>query len=501
VAFSNNPQFSTYKQEVLEFDATPFYRSGDLSIQRDSQIINMYYDRISEENKQRNVILKKRPGLTTTTYNLTKSSASDVLRGSYYDVDQNTWYWAVNDKVYSISPDVGTSVRTVATLAGSSGYVGFCPFLKSDGTRYVIFTDGTDLWVDDYATTTCTEVTDVDLPSPHQPYPIYLNGYLFLIKSGTSQIWNSANDDPFAWTADSFIDAEINSDRALVLAKAKNYLICMGTNSVEYFWDAGVAPPSSPLERNDSPVRQVGYISGFSQIGDTTYFVGQDEKQSISVYAVNSFKIEPISNNVVDRTLQPFSSTQNTKGDMPLNKNGYAISIDGHDFYVLVTGQTTWVYDIKDKFWYEWKGSDNTGLKIEGVFNMFNGGCYLAISGQTFVSILSQKIYQDFGTNFTCQYTTEDYNAGTMNWKVLNKAQLVCSKHLSTGTSLALLLYSPDDWSPDGVSGTRNINVFSNSPYTTKFGRFRNMSFRIQYTDNYPFFMSKLILDMNIMGV
>jgi hypothetical protein len=236
-------------------------------------------------------------------------------------------------------------------------------------------------------------------------------------------------------------------------------------------------------------------------IGDTTYFVGQDEKQTVSVFAINSFKIEPISNSVVDRTLQPYVSTSNTKSNVYLDKDGFSISVDGHNFYVLVTNQTTWLYDIEEKIWYEWRGSDNTNLKIEAVFSMYNGGSYVAIGGQTYVSALGQKTYQDFGANFTCQYTTEAFDAGTMNWKVLNKLWLDCSSHASIGTSNATIEYSPDDWDPAGASGTRTINVFSSSPFTTKLGRFRTMSFRVKYADNYPFFMSQFILDLNVMGV
>jgi len=500
MAFSNNPQYSTYKQEVIKFDATPLYRVGDLSIQRDSQIINMYYERVSQENKTREVYLKKRPGLTTTTYSLSKDTAADILRGSYYDANENTWYWAVNDNVYSVSPDVGITVRTVTTLATSSGKVGFCPFIKADGTRYIVISDGTDLWVDNYAITTCTEVIDPDLPTPHQPCPIYLNGYIFLIKTDTGDIYNSVNDDPTSWEPDEFIQAEIYSDYALKLIKAKNYLVVLGKASVEYFWDAGNAT-GSPLSRNDSPVRQVGYVSGLCTVGDTTFFVGQEQGQGLTVFSVNSFKIESISNSVVDRTLQPFNSTQNTKGDATNDRDGYCVSIDGRTFYVLVTGQTTWFYDINEKLWYEWKGSDGEGLDIEGVFTMFNGGCYVAIAGQTTMSMLSQKVYQDFGSNFTCQYGTEDFTGDTLNWKVLNKIYLSCSKYLSTGTSNAIIDYSIDDWSPDGVVGTRTINVFSNSPFASRLGKFRNISFRITYADNYPFFMSQLILDLNVMGI
>jgi len=497
LAYSNNPQFSTYKQETIKFDATPFYRIGELA-ERDAQIVNMYYDRVSEENKERETILKKRPGLTATTYSLSKSAASSRLRGSFYDTDQNTWYWAVNNKVYSVSPDVGTTVRTVTTLAGSTGYVGFCSFLKSDGTRYVVFSDGAELWVDNYAATTCVLAT-AGYPTPHHPCPTYLNGYIFLIEEDTSNIWNSDNDDPTAWTAGSFITAEIHSDKALRLLKAKNYLICLGVESSEYFWDAGNTG-GSPLERNDSPVRSVGFVSNLCTIGDTTFFVGQDGKQGLAVFEVNSFKIEPVSNPVVNRSLQPYTYTQNDKSQAALDHDGFSIAMDGHTFYVLVTETTTWLYDIDTKIWYEWRGSDNTGLKVEAAFTMFNGGCYVAIEDQTTLSMFSQTKYQDFGTNFTCQYTTEDYTSGTMNWKVINRAHLVCSRHLNSTTSSATLQYSPDDWSPSGVVGTRQIDVFSNSPFATRLGRYRNISFRIKYADNYPFFMSQLILDMNVMG-
>ena len=478
------------------FDGTPLFRSGDLSVNRDLQIVNMYYDRVSQENKTKETRMRKRPGLAVTTYSLSKAAAANTLRGSFYDVDQNAFYWAVNDKVYAILPDVGITVRTVTTLATSSGYVGFCSFLKGDGTRYVLITDGTDLWVDNFAMTTCTEVTAPDLPSPHQPYPVYLNGYVFLIESNSGNIWNSDNDDPFAWTAGQFIAAEISSDYALRLLKAKNYLVCLGYNSAEYFWDAA-NESGSPLSRNDSPVRSVGYLSNLCTIGDTTYFVGQDEKQNVCVFSINSFKIERVSNSVVDRTLQAFSSTQNAKSNINTDKDGFSISVDGHSFYVLVTNQTTWVYDVDEKMWYEWKGSDNTGLKLEAVWGMYRGSTYVAIQNQTVISVLAPSIYQDFGVNFKCRYVTEPVTLGTGNWKVANKIFLNCSMHAYTGTSNAVLSWSDNDWADGGTAG-RNINVFSSSPYITRTGKFRMRSFRLEYTDNYPFFATGLELNINV---
>lgn len=501
MAYTNSPENQTYKTVEIKFDGEPKYRIGNLSVQRDLNIVNMYYDRVSQENKTKDTLLKKRPGLASTTWSLSKVSSASQIRGYFYDVTQNAFYWAVDSKVYSLTPDSSSTPRTVTTLSTSSGQVGFCSYLKSDGTQYVIFSDGTDLWVDNWASVSCNKVTDADMPTPHEPFPLYIDGYVFIIKKNTSDIYNSDVDDPTSWTAGSFISAEISSDYGKRLFKVKNYIVCLGANSIEYFWDAANNAPSSPLSRNDTPIRNVGYLSYGCQVGDNVYFVGQDEKQNIAVYMINSFKCERISNSVVDRTLQVYSSTQNAKSNITLNKDGHLISIDGHSFYMIVTNSTTWAYDINEKIWYEWKSSTGGSLFIEAAWSQADGGQYLAIAFQDNISLLSQSTYQDFGSNFTCRYTTENFTADTFNWKIIHRVALDCSKHMQVGTSNITLTYSPDDWATDGVMGTRYINVFSNSPMCYRLGKFRNISFRLEYADNYPLFMSGIQLDINVLGV
>jgi hypothetical protein len=500
MAYTNSPQFQTYKTETIKFDGTDFFRSADLTVNRDLQIVNMYYDRVSAENQTRQMRIVKRPGTALTAYNLSKVANTDSIRGSFYDIDTNTFYWVVKDKVYSVSPDSGTTVRTVKTLATTSGYVGFCSFLQQGPPikRYICFTTGTELFVDEPATTTCTKVTDADLPSPHQPYPLYINGYLLVIKSNSGDIYNSDVDDPFTWSS-AYVSAEISSDYAIRLFKAKNYMVCLGYNSVEYFWDKALDPPSSPFERNDSPVRSVGYVTGGCQIGDYIFFVGHDHAQNLAVYVINSFKVDKISNSVVERTLQSFGNTDNAKGKVTLDKDGFCISVDGHSFYVLTTPQTTWVYDVDEKFWYEWKNTSGTGLAVEAVWNMYNGACYVAFTNATYISRFSTALYRDNGSNYTCRYVTESADFGTGNWKVCNRVYLNCSMHNYTGTSNASVSWSDNDWA-DGGTTPRNINVFSSSPVLHRLGRFRGRSFRIEYADNYPFFIQGLQLDLNVMG-
>jgi hypothetical protein len=497
MAFTKQPSQDTYKTVPLPFNGVDLFRSGDLSVPvRDVQIVNAYYDRVSQENQKRTVALKKRPGLDATAYSLTKVTATDPVRGSYNDVVQNAFYWVVLNKLYRLKPDTSPTPSLIATLNTSTGYVGFTSYLKSTGTRYVVLSDGTDIWIHDYVGASCTRVTDGDMPTPHQPYPIYQDGYLYVIKTGTADLYNSNADDPFAWTPGDFITCELNSDLALRPIKAKNYIVVMGYKSIEYFYDAA-NPSGSPLSRNESPFRAIGYVTGCCDIGDTTYFVGQDNRQNLAVYQLNSFKVERVSNSVVDSTLQAVSASDNAKGQATLAIDGMCISVDGHTFYVVKTPYTTWAFDIEEKFWYEWKQSNGGALAIEAAWAMFNGAQYVAITGQSTISLLSPNVYQDFGVDFTVRYTTDNFNAEGMNWKSCHRVMIIADQHDDSGSSYIDVSYSDKDWA-DGGTTARQINLFSQSPFLKQWGRFRQRSWRFEYTDNYPLRMSAVLLDLNM---
>lgn len=498
MAFTNSPTNQTYKTEQVKFDDTATYRSGNLiSVQRDSAIWNMFYDRISQENKTRDVSLKKRPGITTTSYTLDKVSSASNIRGYFYDISSNRFYWAVDDKVKYVEPDVSTTVYNVTTLATSSGYVGFCDFYRaSDTTRHVVFSDGTDLWLDQIGGS-CTKVTDADMPTPHVPQPVQLDGYIFLAALNTNDMYNCVNDDPFTWEPGDFISAEMVGDYIVKLANNRNYIVAFGNGSLEIFWNAAEAS-GSPMKRNESGFKSIGYVAGACQIADKLYFIGQDKSKNLSVFVMDGFKVERISDEVVDRSLQNITSTTNVKSQVLLNRDGYSLSVDGHTFYVIVSGQTTWVYDIDEKFWYEWKGSDDTGLNIQATWSMYNGAQYVALGGQTLISLMAPNVYQDFSSNFKCRYVTQDLTFGTLNWKTCNRLTVQGDMHAYTGSSLLQVSWSDNDWGDGGSGITLPINVFSSSPYVTRLGRFRNRSFRLDYSDNYPLRLRQMELDINV---
>lgn len=495
MAFSNSPKFETYKTVQVKFDDTPTHRSGNLESPRDSTIWNMFYDRVSQENKTRSVTLKKRAGLKATEYSLNKDSSTDDLRGYFYDVSSHRFYWAVNDNIYYVAPNTSATPITVCTLTTSSGYVGFCEYLRSsDSKRFIVASDGVELWLDEIGGT-ATKVTDADMPTPHVPQPVQLDGYLFLSPLNTNDIYNCVNDDPFSWEPGDFISAEMQGDYINKLGHSRNYIIAFGPNSMEIFWNAAVET-GSPMKRNESGFKRIGYLSRLSAIGESLFFVGQDMNKLVSVYKLDGFKLDRISDEVVDRSLQPQSITQNAAGDVTPDKDGICISVDGHTFYVVPTSQTTWVYDIDEKMWYEWRDSTSAALPIQASWAMYNGGQYVAMDGQSYISLMSPSLYQDFDSNFTCRYITQDLTFDTMNWKSCSRLMLTADRPSVSTASNVSVSWSDDDWLT--TQATRTLNVSSHSPYLTRLGRFRNRSFKLEYTDNYPMRFKQLDLDINV---
>lgn len=495
MAFSNTPQNSTYRTVQVKFDATSTLRSADNTVRRDSHIINFYYDRISQENKQREVCLVKRPGIAATTASLSKAVSTDSIRGYFYDEQDDIYFWCVGTKVYAYISGTATLLN-IFTLTTSSGIVCFQSFRKSTGAIYVIFSDGAGLasYQLHVGAVAAVAVADPDLPTPHNPRFAVLDGYVFISSGNT--IFNSDVDTFDSWTPGNDIDAEMSGDVLLAVFQNKNYVVAMGINSLEIFWDAGNAT-SSPLSRNDSGYKSIGYVSCYAQTEDKHFFIGQDKNNNIAVYMMENFKVDKISNSVVERTIQATNTSGFSAGRVLPDTNGVILGIDGHTFYCFSTTDITWVYDLEERMWYEWRSAAGGTFRPEASWSKYGGAQYIANYGSTTIDIISPLVYNDKGVNFTCSYTTEDDLFGSVNWKVCNRASLVCDRHLPSGTSNVNLQWSDNDWA-DGVTGATTINVFSNLPKTHRVGRFRNRSFRLLYTDNYPIRMKYLELEINI---
>lgn len=489
MAYTNSPVTSTYKTVDMEFTATPWNRTT-FGNRRDPEIRNMYYERNSNENQTRDFVLVKRPGIATG-FDLQKTLATDRVNGFFTDETSGYCYWSVNNKVFS--RNAAGTITQIATLTGTStsdpNSVGFCVFLTSAGTRYLMINNGLQLWRHTIGSGASTQVTDVDYPNPTSPHMVFLDGYLFVTKRDTGDIYNSDLDNPASWTAGNYITSEINSDTNLALAKLKNYLVCFDKTGIEFFYDAA-NENGSPLGRNESYYQAVTLCSAPINIGDVLFFVGKKQNSVAEVYMLKDASLKAISPSWVNREL-PLTVSNNDSFAVASGNFG----VNGHNFFYLSLNNTILVLDVDNGFWYYWTFTNDFYYVLEAVLYI-EGVLFFCINGQQSASVVSEDTYTDNGVNFTASYTTGDVTVDTFNWKSCSRFALHCDYPTLLATSTINVSWADND----GFTFTtpRTLTISSNNPYIRMCGRFRTRNWRIEYADAYPFRMWGCSMDLNV---
>lgn len=185
-----------------------------------------------------------------------------------------------SSKVYSSTDGVTFSVVNTLTNDGTTP-VRFTEFIDATNTKKLVMVDG----IEGYVFTSNiagTKITDVDFPTPHVPFPVFIDGYLFLAKAATGDIYNSDLNDPALWTAGSFISSELYPDDVQATVKIQNYLVAVGTKGCEYFYDAANAT-ASPLARIESAALPFGtpYPNTIAYNNDSMMFFANNSDGSV----------------------------------------------------------------------------------------------------------------------------------------------------------------------------------------------------------------------------
>lgn len=486
MAYTKTPEQSTYKTQRIRLIRELNSRGSDTS--KDEDYVNYYPELIKNRNtKENELFLVKRDGTTS----FIASVAAEDVRGMFFWEAQNQLFVAVNDDIRIYNATSGFLTTTLSTAFGTtSGHVGFCEFLYDDGSVKIVATDGTTLQTIDSSGTRVAGA-DVDMPV-HLPYPVFLDGYLFIVKVGTADIYNSNLNDPLAYTAGEFITAEMIPDTATYLTRLNNYLVVMGNSSIEYFWDAANAT-GSPLQRNDTPIKLTGLIGGMASVGNRVYIIGSSNESQPDVFLLEDFKLTPVGNEAIRRHLASITSTGITTIKAAI------ISRNGHDFYVMNTGSNCYVFDPESKLWVKWKWQVSSNFAITYAVNAQTGGGYktfFALSGDSVIYTFSSSLYQDNGTTFSCVVTTDNFEFDTFNQKICNRLTVWADKPSSSSTGT--IQWSDDDY--QNFNSGLTVDLYHEIPCVYRLGKFRRRAFKFTYTQNQPHRLHGLEVDLNMGG-
>lgn len=468
--------FPIFKEYVVRPDST----SG-----KDIEFLNGFIEPVKHEYEEENEFhFIKRDG----SESLVASQVALKIRGLHYWKDQQKLIYCADDNVY-VYNIATTVISTLSNFFGTTtGRVGFCEFLYDDNTTVVIATDGTTLKSIDSSNTIVT-CADGDLPT-HLPYPVFLDGYLFLAEAGSADIYNSNLNDPMLWEPGDFISSEMEGDILKAITKINNYLVAFGTNTIEYFWDAANAS-GSPLQRNDTPVKINGFLGGLAQYGNNVYFVGNSVQSQPAIFFLEDLKIKELSNPTLQRNL---SRTTTDFADW----HGSIVAFQGHVFYVINVDTATYAYDVGTKQWAKWGYQSGSTFKImHSTAIKAEDGSYLSVftldQAASNVYVFRPTLYQDSATNFTAQIITGSESFSTVNRKTMHRLSFYADS--PTSDSSITVYWSDDDyvtWS-SGIS----VNLKQDLPCCYRLGWFRQRAFKFTYTDNYPLRIQRVEVDIN----
>ena len=487
MAYTKAPSTSTYSSERVDFVVNPTQRSAGTPT-KDSRLLNMMVEVLpspSQENTR--ALIKSRPGLS-----LGYSLSSGTARGTYLWVYNNLpYFFAV------VSNRVTVNGTLLTTLTTSTGNVGFTEHVNSTGTVTLFLADGTKGYVFTSPLLAPTTITDANFPSPHVPIPIFLDGYIFLAKSNSQDVYNSQLDLPLSWSEGGtggpmYISAEMYPDTVTALSKNNNYIYAIGRNNVEYFYDAAIST-GSPLARQADAVQQFGTAAPFTvvQTEKEVILVGETSNGGYTVWTIDGFKEKEIS-------IPSVRSILLAEGTALPNAVAGCVRVSGQKLYILKLSTRTLVYSFDTQLWSEWASGTNNVNNFLGRFFVDgpNGSAIVLVEDGSALCTMSENIFFDLGSPIYCQVTTPKYDFGTVNRKFMSRFSLVGNVPDATDIRNDFTIeWTDDDYRTWSTPRTLTFNY--DFPTITQLGNFRRRAFRITYSAPYLAMLEGIEVDIN----
>ena len=279
--------------------------------------INMYPER-AEHRARGEVTLRSTPGLTADATGLAGGE------GGLFTF-QDDLYAVSGGTLYSIGGGVATSIGTIDTSQPVS--------IAANRTQMMILVGGTVVFDAQYFLisgtsivagyvydgTTLTEITDGDFPTGDLGETVYYSDL----------------GDGSVWAALDFFAAESNPDSLRGIIVSHGNLLLFGTRQLEYWTPTGDA--DLPFQKSQGSEQERGCLAEKSITGldNTIFFLGDDRV----VYKVLDFRPVRVSDHGTETALERATLTE-LQG-----ARAFAYTQEGHYFYCLTVGDTTYVYD------------------------------------------------------------------------------------------------------------------------------------------------------------
>lgn len=332
----------------------------------------------------------------------------------------------------------------------------------------------------------------VNVPAHMRPGIVFIDGTLYVMDADTSQIRGSNLQDPLTWNLLNVVGTSFNTGTGTGIIRHLNYLVAFYMRGVQLFYDAGLAPPGSPLAPLPNGSFQLGCAVPETavNIGDSLIFVSQTTTGDIAVTMLQGLSFTPISTPAVNEVL--IENAQYLAGPVGqaanvVNAYAYSVALKGHTWYVLRLPTITLAYDLNTKDWQFWT-SVNVGA--EGTHNPTFSMNNYAVSFETgALGKLSQyqtSAYTDYNGYINCIVQTPSGDSET----VFKKFQTRMNFYGDTIADTMTVAYCNDDFVT--WSSPLTIDLSTQRKFVNRLGSFYHRAYQVTYTGNLPFRMEKM---------
>lgn len=455
---------------------------------KDQRFVNCYQEVTTNPlNNKTSYRLVKRPGFQAHQTPQAGSIGNAIMIWSGQGSGDKiiSAFGATNSSIYDGTTQLVTNAADTTKITGKATGITETT-VSGTATLLVSSSDSTAWWYQSAGTV--TKVTDADFPSSITGTFAHMDGYAF-IATPSGRLYNSDINSVTSWQSNSYISFSSYPDLGVAAVRWKDFIIGFGSQSVEFFRNAG-NPAGSPLARVSSMAARIGLINAnsYARIDDVLFWVGTGASGSLAVYALAD-GITRISTPEIEAQLLLVGTTNLYMTTMKFN---------GRSFVVIGTSARTFAFCIESKFWHEWASDSVYWSRCTGITTGSTLPTYaistVSTSGKTYVLNPASFAYTDDGFTYSAYVRTSLIDFDTNKHKNWLALRLINGQNVEAST--VNVSWSDDDY--QSYSAGRTLNLSDSYPQIRRLGRSRRRSFVFEHTDDSPMVINGIEVDYEV---
>ena len=403
-----------------------------------------------------------------------QTSSSAITTGVTFTGSTHT-----NTTVDGISSTTGLVVGQLLTGTGFSANTRIASIDSATAITTTIATTATNAGIT-ITRTMLGKIVDVDFPGNAGKTLAgtfsVMDGYAAIMDTeGT--LWASDLNTTSVWNPLSFDSANAYPDKGIGCIRQKNMILAFGTESVQFFFNAGLTP--FPFAKSVAMTVKVGAVSAtaITQIADSVFWCGSTPQGGLSIFTYDG-SISRVSTPEIDGLLILAGAS---------NISLTTIRFYGRSFLLVNSGNTTYAYCIEERSWFQMSSAVNLWHKCVGISiggTMVNYSISnTETSGKIYLMNPASFVYADDTNAYTSTAQLPPIDHGTSKRKFYSEIELICDKELSS--SPISILYSDDDYQSFTTLGT--IDLSDERPRVLRCGSSRKRIWAISHSAQTPF--------------